>query len=138
MKTVKWSGYQKSLDNAFAEVCQENLALSIGFKLMYDQIPPQFMQDGKFEAFLRKDKVSVVHLVKEVKILKLLSAYNHKHQQKDWIHNKDASMTETFQDTPKMPWNNKTINTMLQLKDISYDWQKSSLYGPGSRLLPEL
>lgn len=125
IKTVEWSRYQKSLDNAFAEVCQENPALSIGFKLMYNQIPPQFMKDGTFEEFLRKNKVFIVHLVREAKILKLVSAYNYRHQLKlGSMHNKDANMTEAFRDTPKMPWNNETIDEMLALEDISYDWQR--------------
>jgi len=36
ISTVKWSTYKRDLDAAFNNVCRENPATSIGFKLMYD------------------------------------------------------------------------------------------------------
>ena len=70
---VEWSKYEQDLNNAFDEACKGNPSLSIGFKLMYSQVPLQFLEDGKLETYLRENNVSIIHLVREAKILKMVS-----------------------------------------------------------------
>jgi len=132
ISTVEWSTYKQDLDAAFNEVCRTNPATSIGFKLMYNQIPPQFMADGSFESYLKEYGVSILHLVREAKILKLASAYNNRHQKKKLksMHTKNASIIALYRDTPKMPWTNGTINEMLELEDISVKWQTKIHFMP--------
>jgi len=71
---VKFSDYVTDLERAFDEACCKGSALSIGFKLMYNQIPPQFLEDGKLESYLREHNVSIIHLVREAKILRMVSS----------------------------------------------------------------
>lgn len=116
-----WLTYKKDLDSAFAEACQYNPAGSIGFKLMYNQIPPQFLEEGNLETYMRENGVSFLHLVREAKVLKLASSYNVKHQKSH--HTTNTTVVKNLRDTPKLPWNGKIIDEMLKLEDISVEWQ---------------
>ena len=49
MARVTWKQYKDDLDQAFAQVCEYNPATSIGFKLMYNQIPPKFIKDRRLQ-----------------------------------------------------------------------------------------
>jgi len=46
---IKWSEYEGALERAFGITCKLDPAYSIGLKLQYNQIPQQFLEDGKFE-----------------------------------------------------------------------------------------
>mmetsp|Transcript_14116 Transcript_14116/g.20590 ORF Transcript_14116/g.20590 Transcript_14116/m.20590 type:complete len:334 (-) Transcript_14116:292-1293(-) len=129
---VIWSTYKKHLDNAFAEVCQYHPSQSIGFKLMYDQIPPQFLEDGNLETYMRENGVSFLHLVREAKILKMASSFNNSKEKPS--HSTNATAVKELRGLPKLPWNDKTIDNMLNIENISADWQKKIRFMP---LVPE-
>lgn len=61
ISSVDWAKYEKDFDNAFDEACRENPNVSVGFKLMYDQIPPQFIEKGKLQRYLQSNQVSLNH-----------------------------------------------------------------------------
>jgi len=124
---VTWQEYQRDLDKAFAEACHEHRETSIGFKLMYDQIPPQFLEDGKLKHYLKENNVSLIHLVREAKILVLASKADvgkrtANHQTKH--HTTNATKAKELREQGiKFQWNNGTIHDMLKLEDISIKWQ---------------
>ena len=70
---VEWSTYEKDLDKAFNQVCTKSQEEVIGFKAMYDQIPQKFLKDGKLKTYLRENEISIIHLVREAKILNMVS-----------------------------------------------------------------
>lgn len=132
---VSWSTYQKDLDNAFAEACKFNPAEAIGFKLMYNQLPQQFFDDGNMAGYFRRNNVSVLHLVREAKILKLASEYNNQQQINMFDtharHTTNATLAEKFRITAqKMPWDNHTVDKMLALEKRSQDIQKKIHFMP--------
>ena len=133
LTAVSWLTYQKNFDDAFAEVCQFNPAEAIGFKLMYDQVPPHFFDDGNMAGYFRRNNVSVLHLVREAKILKLASQYNNRQQKKIFgsMHTANATIAEKFRITAqKMPWDNHTVDVMLELEKFSQDIQKKIHFMP--------
>lgn len=127
--SVIWSEYKEDLDNAFQSVCDDNPSLLTGFKLMYDQIPYQFIQDGHLQTYFKENQVSIIHLVREAKILNIASKYNSNKQKEalglKFMHSTNSSMIKSFRAAEKMPWDEKTITDILELEKLSAKWQKS-------------
>jgi len=129
--STTWPTYKKDLDSAFAEACEDNPAVSIGFKLMYDQIPPQFLEEGNLETYMRENGVSFLHLVREAKILRQASHYNEQNTNPNHINKTvNATVAKTVRDDPKLPWNNETIDSMLKIENISVEWQQKIHFMP--------
>jgi len=116
---VTWQQYQKDLDKAFAEVCEYNPATSIGFKVMYNQIPPQFIEDGRLQTYLGDNGVGIIHLVREAKILNLASAHDARERGK--VHH--TTNKSEIRETSSLKWNEKVIEHMLELEKLSIEWQ---------------
>ena len=120
-----WDKYEKDLDDAFAKVCRTSSSPIIGFKLMYDQVPAEFILtenpfESPFAQYLQRNKISVIHLVREAKILRLASAYNSKKQK--GTHARDEETAKAFRDAEKMPWDSSTIKKVLALEEASKKW----------------
>ena len=115
---VTWHQYQNDLDKAFAEVCEHNPATSIGFKLMYNQIPPQFVTNGELQTYFKDNGVYLIHLVREAKILVLASA--HDAIERGFHHTSNSTM---IRETASLKWDEKIIDKMLEMEKTSFDWQ---------------
>ena len=124
-ETLKWEEYQQTLDTIFEGLCRENPTVSIGFKLMYDQIPRRFIWEdsNEFESYVQENNISVLHLVREAHILKLASDYSNK-VQKPTYHTTNASKALALRKTPKMPWDGKTIKKVLKQEKLAQVWQQ--------------
>ena len=132
-KWDSWEEAQKFIDDAFDEVCENAPSIAIGFKVMYDQIPEQFVRDGQFEQYLRENNIAVIHLVREAKILKIASLHDKEYLKASGIkagptgNNDHATNQRKVDDSviiPKMPWKVK-VKEMLRLEEESNNWQKS-------------
>lgn len=118
---VTWQKYENDLDKAFSDVCKHNPGPSIGFKLMYDQVPPQFLENGNLETYLRKNNVYIVHLVREAKILVLSSKSNV--GKRGFHHTSNSTLAKEVQDKgTKLQWE-RHITHMLKLEEESTRWQ---------------
>jgi len=115
---VTWQQYQNDLDNAFAEVCEYNPATSIGFKIMYDQIPPQFITNKKLSSYFEDNGVNIIHLVREAKILVLAS--QHDVSERGFHHTTNSSMVR---ETSSLNWNERYIDVMIKMEKTSVEWQ---------------
>ena len=115
---VTWQQYQNDLDNAFTEVCEYNPATSIGFKIMYDQIPPQFITNKTLQSYFEDKDVNIIHLVREAKILVLAS--KHDVGERGFHHTTNSSMVR---ETSSLNWNEKMIDIMLKMEKTSVEWQ---------------
>jgi len=124
---VTWQEYKQDLDKAFSEVCQHNPKISIGFKLMYDQIPPQFLEDRKLEKYLKDNGVSLIHLVREAKILVAASTSDVVGRAEKFgviHHTMNATLAKEIRDNgKKSPWDERRIDWMLKQEDLSIKWQ---------------
>jgi len=129
---VTWPQYKESLDKAYDSVCTENPNPSIGFKLMYNQIPNQFVEDGRLARYFREHNVHLVHLVREAKILKMASTYSSVAERVDFgsMHASNQSMVEKFRESPKMPWHDELIDKMLEIEQRAIDWQRTIHFMP--------
>lgn len=116
---VTWQQYQKDLDEAFAEACEYNPATSIGFKVMYDLIPPQFIKDKRLQTYLRDNGVSIIHLVREAKILKLASA--HDVRERGGVHH--TINASEIRETSSLKWDETVVQQILVLEKVSLEWQ---------------
>uniref|UniRef100_A0A7S4VYU0 Sulfotransferase domain-containing protein n=1 Tax=Ditylum brightwellii TaxID=49249 RepID=A0A7S4VYU0_9STRA len=126
--SVTWQEYQKDLDDAFAEVCQYNPEVSIGFKLMYNQIPPQFLEERKLENYLKDNGISLIHLVREAKILVLASKRDVKKRKKQYggnlHHITNATLNKEIRENGyKINWDDALIDSMLEMEALSIQWQ---------------
>lgn len=129
---VEWSTYEKDLDKAFNQVCTKSQEEVIGFKAMYDQIPQKFLKDGKLKTYLRENEISIIHLVREAKILNMASKYNNGVQNKEGkkMHARDENDAKAFRDTLKLPWNDGLIDNMLKYEQEALEWQKTFHFMP--------
>jgi len=118
---VTWQQYQNDLDKAFAEVCEYNPAMSIGFKVMYDQIPPQFIEDKRLQTYFKDNGVNLIHLVREAKILKIASGYGV--MERGGVHH--TTNSSAIQETSSLQWNEQIITNMLKLEKKSIEWQNT-------------
>lgn len=126
---VSWFEFSTELENAFIIACRTNPVISIGFKLMYDQIPSQLLEDDKLEKYLRKNGVSLVHLVREAKILKIASEYS-SYQRSKWFADNETEALSFRRDTPKLKWTENIISDMLNLESMSQIWQRRIQFMP--------
>eukprot|EP00814_Leptocylindrus_danicus_P019949 CAMPEP_0116014484 /NCGR_PEP_ID=MMETSP0321-20121206/6297_1 /TAXON_ID=163516 /ORGANISM="Leptocylindrus danicus var. danicus, Strain B650" /LENGTH=335 /DNA_ID=CAMNT_0003484129 /DNA_START=224 /DNA_END=1228 /DNA_ORIENTATION=- len=121
IQNVTWPKFQADLDDAFAEVCEFNPATSIGFKVMYDQIPPQFIRNGNFEKYLKDNQVQIIHLVREAKILVLASKYDA--IERGGVHH--TTNSSMLKETSSLKWDEESIGIMLEKEKSSLDWQNN-------------
>lgn len=126
---VSWDVYEESLDKAFEISCAYASSDSVvGFKLMYNQIPDVFVssEPGPFGRYLQTHNVSVVHLVREAKILQLASLYSKRTQNNDAVkklwHTKDKNLVEIFRNESKMPWTEGTIAKVQNFEREGMRW----------------
>lgn len=68
--------------------------------------------------------------MREAKILRLASDHNYQHQKGMLMHTENATLVAAYRDTPKMPWNDETIDKMLLLEQNSADWQTTIHFMP--------
>lgn len=115
---MTWQQYQRDLDEAFAEVCKYYQTTSIGFKVMYNQIPPQFIRNKKLQQYFKDNDINIIHLVREAKILVLASS--HDVRVRGFHHTTNSSM---IQETPPLDWDEKDIDKMLEMEKTSTEWQ---------------
>lgn len=120
MAKVTWKQYKHDLDQAFMEVCEYNPATSIGFKLMYDQIPPKFIKDRRLQTYFEENGVNLIHLVREAKILILAS--QHDVRERGFHHSTNSSSSKP-QETSPLDWGEKDIEKMLDMENTSLWWQ---------------
>ena len=120
MARVTWKQYKDDLDQAFAQVCEYNPATSIGFKLMYDQIPPKFIKDRRLQTYFENNGVNLIHLVREAKILVLAS--QHDVRERGFHHSTNSSSSKP-QETSPLHWGEKDIEKMLAMENTSLWWQ---------------
>ena len=120
MARVTWKQYKDDLDQAFAQVCEYNPATSIGFKLMYNQIPPKFIKDRRLQTYFEENGVNLIHLVREAKILVLAS--QHDVRERGFHHSTNSSSSKP-QDTSPLDWGEKDIEKMLDMEKTSLWWQ---------------
>jgi len=73
--TITWDKWRADCEAAFARLEREAAddAVGVGFKLMYDQVPPRL--ESAFVSWLAQANVTVVHLVREATALKVASSF---------------------------------------------------------------
>ena len=103
-------------------------SIAIGFKLMYDQIPSQFIKDSKFDSYLQDNNIAIIHLVREAKILRAASKYDGAQEKKllggRVAHTTDTSVINSIPTHAKMPWNQRSIQKILDWEEESNQWHK--------------
>ena len=119
---VEWDSYETSLDDAFSKMCHKYPAPVVGFKLMYNQVPRQFLRNGQFHNYLKENKVSIIHLVRESAAMKIASQENSRQQQMSTAT--DAAVAKDLRIAPKLPYNDFTVDHIKGLERESESWQR--------------
>lgn len=144
---VEWSEYEKELSNAIQdsmdanELCNPSMQSpnkdgvdvaqsAVGFKLMYDQIPKQFVDNNQIFDYFIKNDIAIVHLIREAKILQISS------MSQDYSstmpggepHTNDSSVVQSFRNKTKpLSWDGDTIQEVLRKELEDAQWQISFL-----------
>lgn len=138
---ITWSQYQRSFENAMldallaqGDACRNRSVESeddnepatataaFGFKLMYDQIPAQFIKNGLFVRFLREQGIAVVHLVREAAALKFASQRQTLPKQ---MHSTNSTEAEQFRSMANpIQWNAGFIEQIHRLEQQHTNWRK--------------
>jgi len=74
---ISWEDWKRDAENAFNRLtckAQKGQHGMVGFKLMYDQVPVQFID--KFLEWLQQQDITVVQLVREATILRIASQHH--------------------------------------------------------------
>ena len=99
--------------------------IAIGFKLMYDQIPYEFIEN--FIALLHAEKIVVLHLNRAATVMTLASKYNNvnQHSSLGKMHSKNASEIQLFRNATRMPWTNMTIESIISREKEKAAWERT-------------
>jgi hypothetical protein len=119
---VSWGMWEADLNQTFSTLREEGCAghagsgsATVGFKLMYDQVPyhlvPQFL------LYLRKHKVTVLHMVREASVLRLASSG----QSHGLMHSNDANEVASHEADP-WEWHEKTEDNIRAIERLNEAW----------------
>jgi len=131
---LAWNQYENDFLSAMQAVQsaaldeQKNKATSyvaVGFKLMYDQIPYQFIDN--FIALIHAEKIVVLHLDRAATVLTLASKYNNGNQilSLGKMHSTNVSEIQLYRNTERMPWTNGTIETIISKEKEKAAWERT-------------
>lgn len=99
--------------------------IAVGFKLMYNQIPYEFIEN--FIALLHAEKIVVLHLDRAATVMTLASSYNffNQHSSLGKMHSTNASEIQLFRNTTRMPWTSRTIETIVSKEKEKAAWERT-------------
>ncbi len=138
---VKWSDYKTNLTRAFQNAMDANeycnsesnpsMRAAAGFKMMYGQIPNQFIKGGEIFDYFAKNNIAVIHLVREAKILRLASMKQTRDIAGQEPHAIDASAVQKFREkTQSITWDDKTIAKIILEEMVDRKWEKRLIFKP--------
>lgn len=123
--TVTWEEWRGAAGQAFDAVkragCDADAGIkAVGFKIMYNQIPPHLFP--RVLAWLSASKVAVVHLVREAAVLRLAS-----HAQSAVDHSANATYVNAHVTHP-MTWRDpsRVVDAVRRIEEEN-DWWRSRL-----------
>jgi hypothetical protein len=128
---VTWAQWSTALKAAFATVRKEfcppgSHRRTVGFKLMYDQVPYQLVP--QFLSFLESNEVTVLHLVREAAVLRLASDI----QSRGLQHSSDANELASHAAAP-WQWDTKTGENIRALEWLNAAWSNLLRFSPDIR-----
>ena len=131
-KNITWDAWLADCKAQFAHA-ERDLEVNVstvGFKLMYDQVPPRL--ENMFVDWLVKTNVAVVHLEREATVLKVVSSYQspsgHMHETKASKAAKNRVHTPPL----NLPFS-KIKDQILSSAAASKKWGDRLQYNPGVR-----
>ena len=142
---VEWSNYEKNLSNAIQNSVDTNdscnpstsssrvgtVHAASGFKLMYDQIPQQFIDNNKIFDYFVKNDIAIIHLIREAKILRISSLKQSQGMPGNQPHTADKSVVQSLRKrTELISWDETTIQKVFQEEETDAEWQRLLLSSP--------
>lgn len=119
-----WSDYEKQLSPAFQDAVEASScgssseAGAAGFKLMINQVPRQFVDDGQLFDYFKKNDIIVLHLIREARILRYGSLENAAHFESENGGNMntiDPSVAQLIQEKDSsITWSKQTVRDILK------------------------
>ena len=129
---VTWEKWRADSDAQFAKLLLQNPdgKTAMGFKLMYDQVPPQLV--GAFVRYVAEENISVVHLEREAVLLQVASAFQ---ANKSKMHDLDAaSAASTRASTPPLAIPFARAEEGIRARLAAHGaWKARLRYAPGVR-----
>lgn len=131
---LTWSAYQTNFDKALDRgmetqptgCCEGGSAA--GFKLMYNQIPPSFVE--QFIEHVINRGIAIVHLVREATVLRIASQ---KQSRSRIMHTTNSSVVAQTSKVDLMSWDATTISQVRALESQDTSWQRRLAFQPGLR-----
>lgn len=135
IESVTWSQYEKDLTAAIQtsinvnDLCHPSssstIAAAAGFKLMYSQVPPQFIKSGQIFDYFEKNDIAIIHLVREAKILKIASGKQSVGMPGGQPHTTDDSVVSKLRKKNEvMTWTNRTVKAIRREEERDSIWKR--------------
>jgi LPS sulfotransferase NodH len=129
---ITWAKWRQDCETAFMQLARENDgAFAIGFKLMYDQVPPRLMD--AFLRYLAEEDIAVVHLEREAVVLQIASS--HQSNAREGMHERSAAHAEARRKaTPPLnvPFENLASDIRRRMS-LNAQWAARLKYSAGVR-----
>ena len=143
-KYKTWDMFETDLTNGLAEAdgvnsCSSSspgLRQAAGFKIMYNNIPKSFVENGQFVDYLLQNNVAIIHLIREAKILRVSSQSTMKEEK---LTKLDNNMPHTIdqdkanmikQTTAPFQWDNSTISMINDEESMDHQWEMLLKFTP--------
>jgi len=131
---ITWAKWRADCEAQFALLTRESSgkekATAIGFKLMYDQVPPRLM--SAFVTYVAREHITIIHLEREAVLLQVAS---HFQTQSGLMHETDAANAAKIrQSTAPLAAPFETVKQMMKQRIAEHDeWKAHLRYAPGVR-----
>ena len=131
---ITWAKWRADCEAQFALLTRESSgkekATAIGFKLMYDQVPPRLM--SAFVTYVAREHITIIHLEREAVLLQVASLFQIK---SGHYHETDAANAAKIrQSTAPLAAPFETVKQMMKQRIAEHDeWKAHLRYAPGVR-----
>jgi len=130
---ITWAKWRTDCEEQFAKLAREvgsDDAVALGFKLMYDQVPPRLVD--QFVKYAKENDITVVHLEREAVVLRVSSGTQSKHGQ---MHERDEAHASAVRaSTPMFDMPFATLDKAIKAKMTeNLEWTKRLKYAPNLR-----
>ncbi len=136
---LQWPEYEYDLNSAIQDSIDANQSChpstpssvvgqersAAGFKLMYDQIPEQFIESGEIFDYFVKNDIAIIHLIREAKILNIASGQQSNGMPDGQPHTADESIASKLRKSSlPITWDETTVQKVLNAEEADRTWQR--------------
>mmetsp|Transcript_1292 Transcript_1292/g.2745 ORF Transcript_1292/g.2745 Transcript_1292/m.2745 type:complete len:255 (-) Transcript_1292:8-772(-) len=131
---ITWARWRADFEAQFARLAEQgrNGTVAIGFKLMYDQVPPRLVIP--FVEYLARENIIVIHLEREAVLLTMASRYDLQQEPARPHSTNSTSAARLRESTPLLNISfDRLKNDIEEMIATHIEWKTRLRYAPGVR-----